>query len=169
MYQSAADSAERKLQHIRQNAKRTPPDQTPTVLTEREINAYLNSGRVTLPKGVQHVNLTGSNGRIDGTARVDFDAITASRRSANPLLALFSGVHEVHATARADASGGQGHVEIQSVDIDGTTVPRIALEFFMEHYITPKYSNVGMDSTFALAERIDTATIGNHQLTVTQK
>jgi hypothetical protein len=45
----------------------------------------------------------------------------------------------------------------------------MALEFFVEHYITPKYPNVGLDSQFQLPNRIDTATVGYHKLTVTQK
>src|SRR5512141_140092 len=68
MYNSAAASADGKFQHIRQNAQRNPPDQTPTVLTEREINAYLASGRVQLPAGVRSVRFTGQNGVINATA-----------------------------------------------------------------------------------------------------
>jgi hypothetical protein len=87
----------------------------------------------------------------------------------NPLLSLFTGVHDVHAVARAEGSGGRGRVEIQSVELDGTTVPRMALEFFVSRYITPKHPNVGMHSTFELPSRIDTAAVGQGTLTVTQK
>src|SRR5690349_15384402 len=169
MYQSATASADRKFEHIEQNAQQQPPDQKPTVLTEREVNAYVNSSNVKLPTGVKSVRFSGRPGVIDATARVDFDEITASRRSGNPLLSLFSGVHDVHAIARADGSGGQGRVEIQSVDLDGTTIPRMALEYFVSKYVTPKYPNVGMDSTFKLPYRIDTAVVGQGTLTVTQK
>jgi hypothetical protein len=169
MYQSATASAERKFQHIAENAEQPDPDQRPTVLTEREVNAYMASGIVKLPTGVKSVRFSGRSGVIDATARVDFDEITASRRASNPLLAVFSGVHDVHAVARAEGSGGQGRVEIQSVEIDGTTVPRLALEFFIARYITPKHPNAGMDSTFKLPSHIDTAVVGQGTLTVTQK
>ncbi len=169
MYNAAANSAEAKFRHIEQNAERTPPDQAPTTLTEREINSYLASGRVQLPTGVQQVQFMGSQGVVEATTRVDFDAITASRRSSNPLLSLFSGVHNVHAVARAEGSGGQGRVHIESVDIDGVKVPRMALEYFVEHYITPKYPNVGIDSTFELPYHIDLARVADHQLILTQK
>jgi hypothetical protein len=169
MYDSAAKSADAKFRHIEENARRNPPDQTPTVLTEREINAYLNSGRVQLPVGVRSVRFTGQNGVLDAVARVDFDAITAQSKSSNPLLSLFSGVHDVHAVAHASASGRQGRVHIDSIEIDGVTVPRMALEFFIDRYLTPKYPNVGMDSVFNLPDRIDTARIGDHQLIITQK
>lgn len=169
MYDAAASSAERKFRHMEENAKRSQPDQTPTVLTEREINSYLNSGKVVLPTGVRRVQFTGQTGMIDAQANVDFDAITASRRSSNPLLSLFRGIHDVHATARADGSGGKGHVHIQSIEIDGVTVPRVALEFFIDHYIRPKHPEVGMDSTFQLPDRIDIVQIGDRQMSVTQK
>jgi hypothetical protein len=169
MYNNAAASAEAKFRHLLANARRDPPDQTPTVLTEREINAYLNSGRVQLPVGVRSARFTGHDGVVNATARVDFDAITAQARSSNPLLSLFSGVHDVHARALASGSGRKGRVHIDSIDMDGVTVPRMALQFFLDHYIRPRYREVGMDSVFALPARIDTATVGDHQLLLTQK
>lgn len=169
MYNAAAASAEAKFRHIEENARRNPPDQRPTVLTEREINAYLASGRVELPTGVRAVRFTGQNGVVSATARVDFDAITAKSRSQNPLLSLFSGMHDVHAVAHASGNGRQGRVQIDSIDIDGVNVPRVALQYFLDRYVRPKHPEVGMDSVFALPERIDTATIGDHQLILTQK
>ena len=169
MYNAAASSAEAKFRHLEENARRTPPDQTPTAVTEREINAYINSGRVQLPVGVRSVRFTGQNGVVEAVARVDFDAITAKSQSSNPLLSLFSGIHDVHAVAQASGSGGQARVHIDSIEIDGVTVPRMALQFFIDRYLQPRYPNVGMDSVFNLPERIDTARIGDHQLIVTQK
>lgn len=169
MYQASAAGAERKFQHIEENGARSTPDQQPTVLTDREINAYIAGGHVDLPDGVKSVRFTGRPGVVDATARVDFDEITAKARSSNPLLSLFSGVHDVHAVAKAEGSGGQGRAEIQSVDIDGTTVPKMALEYFVSKYVTPKYPEVGMTSTFQLPDRIDTATVGQGTLTLTQK
>lgn len=169
MYNAASASAEAKFRHIEENARRNPPDQRPIVLTEREINAYLSSGWVQLPTGVRAVRFTGQNGVVNTTARVDFDAITAKSRSQNPLLSLFSGIHDVHAVAHASGSGRQGRVHIDSIDIDGVNVPRMALQYFLDRYVRPKHPEVGMDSVFALPERIDTATIGDHQLILTQK
>ena len=169
MYNNATASAGAKFRRIEENARRDPPDQTPTVLTEREINAYLNSGDVQLPVGVRSARFTGQNGVVNATARVDFDAITGHSKSSNPLLSLFSGNHDVHALAHASGSGGKGRVQIDSIDIDGVTVPRIALQFFLDHYIRPQHPEVGLDSVFALPARIDTATVGDRQLTLTQK
>jgi hypothetical protein len=48
-------------------------------------------------------------------------------------------------------------------------VPRMALDYFVSKFITSKYPNLGMDSRFELPDKIDTANVGYHKLTVTQK
>jgi hypothetical protein len=164
-----ADSMQRKLDHIRDNAQQPHPDQTPTVMSEDEVNDYLASGKVQLPQGVKKVTLQGRSGVVEGFVNVDFDEIRAGQRSSNPLLGIFSGRHMVHVEGDASGSGGQGKVHVRNVAIDGVDVPRMALEFFVEKYITPKYPNVGLDSEFQLPNRIDVATVGYHKLTVTQR
>jgi hypothetical protein len=169
-YRAAADSADTKFHRIEQNASRPKPDQTPTVFSERELNAYVADGRVELPKGVNRVQFTGAQGSVTTDASIDFDKVTAgSRRSANPLMSLFSGVHEVQVVSHGQGSGGEARVHVDSVSIDGVAVPRMALEYFVDHYIRPRYPDLGLDSRFQLPARIDTATVGDHELTVTQK
>ena len=164
-----AESMQRKLDHINENAQRNPPDQTPTVFTEEEVNAYFASGDVKLPVGVKKVAVQGQSGVINADINVDFDEIRAGQRSSNPLLAIFSGRHDVRLVADAAGSGGQGKVHVRNVSIDGVDVPPIALQYFVQKYVTPKYPNVGIDSVFQLPARIDIATVGYHKLTVTQK
>jgi hypothetical protein len=169
MYQAQADRCQRKFDHIRQNGSQTRPDQTPTVINRGELNAWFASGRVQLPTGVHQVRFSSTPGVVDATARVNFDEITARQQSSNPLLSLFSGEHDVRVVARCDAGGGEGHVHVQTVELDGTAIPRVALEFFLDHYVNPKHPEVGMDSTFRLPYRIDTATVGENELSITQK
>ncbi|HEX7286666.1 MAG TPA: hypothetical protein VF532_10830 [Candidatus Angelobacter sp.] len=164
-----ADSMQRKVDHIEQNADRPRPDQSPTVMTEEEINDYLASGHVKLPQGVKKVRLQGQSGKVDAFLTVDFDEIREGQRSANPLLGIFSGTHNVTVESDAAGAGGQGKVHVRTVSLDGMEVPRMALEYFVSKYITAKYPNLGMDSHFDLPEKIDTATVGYHKLTVTQK
>ena len=166
---AAAQRLQRKLDHIQQNGARQRPDPTPTVLTEEEINAYLASGAVRLPRGVESVRLQGSPGVIAGSARVDFDKLTEGARSANPLLNMFTGVHDVAATAHASGKGGQAEIQVDTVSLDGVEIPRMALEYFVNHYVKPKYPGVGLDTRFAMPSRIDSATVGQHQLTIVQK
>jgi len=162
-------SAEKKLHHIESNGCAPHPDQTPTVLTEKEVNAYIASDNVKLPEGVRSVRLSGAAGVITGTAQVDFDKVREGVHSSNPLLGIFSGVHEVIVVAHGRGTTGKGHVHVDSVSLDGVEVPRFILELFVEKFLTPKYPQIGIDSQFALPNRIDTATVGEHQLTITQK
>ena len=164
-----ADSLQTKLDHIQQNGERANPDQAPTVMTEEEVNDYIASGRIVLPQGVKKLRMEGRSGVVTAFLNVDFDEIRGGQKSANPLLSVFSGRHDVRVEANASGNGGQGKVSVREVNIDGFSVPRMALEYFVSKYVTPKYPNVGIDSQFQLPDKIDLATVGYHKLTVTQK
>jgi hypothetical protein len=100
---------------------------------------------------------------------VDFDRVREGIHSSNPLLSIFSGVHDVVVIAHAHGAGGQGYVHVDSVSLDGVEIPEFVLELFVEKYLQPKNPQIGLDSQFALPDRIDTATVGVHKLIVTQK
>lgn len=164
-----AQSAERKFHYIHANGQREHPDPRPTQLTEQEVNAYLASGKVRLPAGVESVRLVGTPGVIRANCRIDFDAVRASRSNSNPLLRLFSGIHDVVVDAQASGSNYRGRVQVNSVSIDDIEVPRFVLEMFVEKYVTPRYPGVGLDSTFTLPDRIATAGVLTHTLAVAQR
>ncbi|HEY6181343.1 MAG TPA: hypothetical protein VIW67_03805 [Terriglobales bacterium] len=165
----AAANAQRKVDHIEANGKLAQPDPKPTEFTEQEINAYIASGKIQLPEGAQSVHLVGIDGTVTGTSRVDFDKVKGAGRSSNPLLSMFSGVHDVEVQAHAHGSGGTGIIHVDSVMLDGAEIPHFLLELFVEKYLKTKYPEVGMDTRVALPDKIDSATIGNHILTVVQK
>jgi hypothetical protein len=162
-------SMERKLNHIEANSRLARPDQTPTVLSQGEINAYLASDHIALPAGVESVTLEGQAGVVTGHARVDFDRVRAGIHSSNPLLGVFTGVHEVEVITHAHGVGHKGYVHVDSVSLDGIEVPTFALELFVEKYIQPRVPQVGIDSIFALPAKIDVAIVGQHTLALTQK
>ncbi len=162
-------SIEAKLAYLKQNAARSHPDPKPTDLTEPEVNAYFNEGGVKLPRGVSHVRLTSQPALIDGHAQVDFEAITQGRGAGNPLYSLFTGTHDVHVVAQASGASGTGTIRVQSVELDSIQVPPFLLQLFVQHFITPKYPNVGMTSTFKLPLRIDTAIVDRGHVRLTQK
>ena len=86
------------------------------------------------------------------------------------MAALFTGVHEVSVETRASGSGGTGLVRVEWVAIDGLKVPRMAMQFLVDYYLRPKYGpSIGLDSRFALPAHIDTAMVGNNEVTVTQR
>jgi len=162
-------SIDRKIAHLEANSRAAHPSASPTVLTEAEINAYLASDEVEMPAGVQSVRLSGTSGAVSGMARIDFDKVRAGTNSSNPLLTIFSGIHEVAVETHAYGRGGQGYVHVDSVSLDGIEVPHFVLQLFVEKYIQPKYPDLGIDSRFTLPDRIDTAAVGQHQVTLTQK
>src|ERR1051326_4613870 len=164
-----AQSLQSKLDHIEKNGERANPDQTPTVMTEEEINDYIAAGGIVLPQGVTKLRLEGRSGVVTAFLNVDFDEIRGGQSSSNPLLSVFSDRHDVRVEADAAGSGHEGLVHVREVTIDGFSVPRMALEYFVSKYITPKYPNIGLDSKFQLPNKIDTAAVGYHKLTVTQK
>jgi hypothetical protein len=166
---SALSVARRKIAHLESNARARHPDPSPTILTDAEINAYLASDEVVMPKGVTTVRVQGEAGTVSGNAQVDFDEVRAGIHSSNPLLGIFSGVHDVEVATHAYGKGGEGYVHVDSVSLDGIEVPHFILELFVENYLTPRYPQIGMDSRFKLPDRIDTAVVGHHQVTLVQK
>jgi len=162
-------NVERKLQHVESNGAQQHPDPSPTEFSEQEINAYFASGEVKLPVGVESVVFQEQPGMIVGTSRVDFDQLKAGKNSYNPLLSIFSGLHDVVVTTHAYGARGEGLVHVDSVSLDGVEVPQFVLQLFVEKYLKPKYPNIGLDSRFALPARVDAATIGLHTVSLTQK
>ena len=162
-------SIQQKLAWLKQNGAKAHPDPKPVELTEPEVNAYFNEGGVKMPKGVSHLRLSSQGSLIDGHAQVNFEEIMQGRGSNNPLYSLFNGTHDVHAKAEGSGVNGVGSIKVQSVDFDGITIPQFALEWFVQHYLAPKYPNVGMTSTFKLPLRIQTATVETGKVRLLQR
>jgi hypothetical protein len=163
-----AANMEHKLDHLLSNSKLEHPDPTPTVFTEEEINAYLASGEVKLPAGVDSVSFQEEPGVVTASLKVDFDKLTATRNSGNPLLQIFTGKHAIEGRAHAHGVDGSGFVNLDSVSLDGVEIPRLLLQLFVDQYLRPRYPQVGLDSVFALPARIDAVVVGSHRLTLTQ-
>lgn len=162
-------SLAQKLAYLKLNATRSHPDPKPVVFTEPEVNAYFSEGGVKLPTGVSELRLTSRTGIIDGHAHVDFEEIMRGHNKSNPLYDLFSGSHDIHVVAEAAGMNGVASIKVQTVELDNVAVPQWALEFFVQRYITPRYPNVGMTSTFKMPLRIQTATVGTGKVTLEQK
>jgi hypothetical protein len=166
----AFDSAVKKFAWLGENGRSANPSTRPTVLTADEWNAYLKEGGVKLPEGISSIRISSEPGVAHGNAEIDFDRLTANRTRNNPFLALFTGKHQVTVIAHAAAANGIGSLQVDSVLFDGVEVPRLALEYFSNRYLRPKYGNaIGLDSTFPLHNRIDTAVVGANQVTITQR
>jgi hypothetical protein len=71
--------------------------------------------------------------------------------------------------AQASGANGTASIRVQTVELDGVQVPQFLLQLFVQHYITPKYPNVGITSTFKLPLRIDSAVIDTERVRLVQK
>ena len=162
-------AANKKIARLEANGRAPNPDPKPTILSEQEINAYLASDQVAFPAGVQSVRLSGTPGAISGSAKIDFDKVRQGTGSSNPLLSIFSGVHDVAVETHAYGRNRQGYVHVDSVSLDGIEVPEFVLRLFVEKYIQPRYPDIGIDSKFHLPDRIESAVVGQHQVTLLQK
>jgi len=89
---ASAESLQKKVDYLIENGEREKPDPRPTVLTDAEVDAYMNSGRLKVPDGISDIHLVTSVGEATGTAKIDFDKLLAKERKMNPLWSLFSGV-----------------------------------------------------------------------------
>lgn len=168
-FSAAAQRCQTKFDFLERNGKANPMQRRSTQINADEVNAWFREGGYKLPQGVQKVVFHSQPDTIQANATVDFDAVKEGRHNLNPLLSMFSGVHEVEVTANASAQNGQGHVNIQTVSIDGVGVPHLALELFVDKYLKPKYPNVGLENDFQMPDRIDTATVGNDNTVLTQR
>ncbi len=162
-------TADRKISAMVAFESNPPRNGLATTLSDAEINAYFEEGGIKWPDGVSDVRIEDQPAVINGTGLVDFDKVTAKNRSSNPLLALFSGVHTVRVTAQAAAVHGRGSVKVQNVSLDGLDIPRPALEYFVQKYLQPKYPEADLDSVFGMPDRIDSAIVGDRQITFVQK
>jgi hypothetical protein len=108
-------------------------------------------------------------GIVTADTEVNFDEIRAGQNSSNPLLSIFSGVHDVQVVAHGSGSGGVARVQVESVALDGVRVPRFALEMFVDKFIRTKYPQAGLDSQFKMPARVDLAVLGEKNVTLTQK
>ncbi len=168
-HSAAYRSMEQKIAYLKANAAREHPDPKPTEITQDEANAYFAEGGVKMPKGVSGLKLTAQPGMLDGHAKVDFDVITEKARSKNPLLAVFTGVHDVHVVAQASGDNGTGTITVQKVELDGVEIPQMMLQFFVDRYLKQKYPNVGLTTTFKLPLRIDSAAVESGRVMLVQK
>ena len=165
-----ADSMEKKIDSVRQNGAKEKPDKRTTVFNQDEINAYFAERRLKMPEGVRSVTFALTPGQVVSRSRIDFDDITRERRTRNPLMYLFTGLHNVEVVASTSSPGaGNVHVTVESVVIDGVAVPRMALQFFVDRFVSPKYPNVGLDRDYKLPSKMDSVVIGQGKGTVTQK
>ncbi len=114
-------------------------------ISEVEANSYLQYEMLPyFPPGVSRIRLKFRPARPQGSLRVDFGKLKAAfGGSGNPLVDYFlQGVHTLEVDGTFISSGGTARFTLQTVTLDGVTLPRMVVDFLIERYLKPSYPEV---------------------------
>lgn len=167
---AAADPAARlsaALQRIARNERSRGPWRNVT-LTALGVNSYFaGPGRARLPRGISHLLLSSQPGEIIGSARVNFDEIRAGRRL-NPLLGqMFTGTHQLVATARVVSDRAPAaQLDIDSVAIDGQQIPNVLIDLALLEFVQPRHPEISRHFAVRLPRHVRRALVGNNRVTL---
>jgi hypothetical protein len=124
-----AESLALKLTRMERRAPDAPPAD-PVVVTERELNSYLNlTTPPPLPPGLSDVEFRLERDRVEARGLVDIDRIRGKSSSGgwNPL-ALLGGWVEVQLKGRIPNRDGRGTIEVDEVRLGALSLPVSVLE-----------------------------------------
>jgi hypothetical protein len=153
---AAAQSAAEKLSRIQQAASSGGAG-SQTAFSEEEVNSYLAyKMEPDYPAGLSKVQVNFVPGRILGTARVDFDKAMAARQPLGGMADyLFWGLHTLAVEGGFSAVDGVGRFDLESVALDGYTLPQKLVDLLIETFLKPRYPNLALDRPFLLPYSID--------------
>ena len=159
--QEAADSAAAKLRRI-EDASIAGHSFGTVRITEREANSYLHHElSSSFPPGVSEARLQFQPTRPIGSAVIDFDRMKEALRAPPHPIAdfLLRGVHTLAVEGTLSGSEGTAEFHLETVILDGITLPRLVVEFLIEHYLKARYPTVATDRPFHLPLSIDRVSV----------
>jgi len=123
-----AESLARKLDAIERRAPDAKPP-APVVVTERELNSYLNLTPAALPPGLSNVEFRLERDGVEARGLVDLDRLKGKSASGgwNPL-ALLGGWVEVQLKGHIPNGNGFGTIEVEEVRLGSLSLPVSVLE-----------------------------------------
>jgi hypothetical protein len=145
-----ADQLERKFLTIAAHGAAGTGEARLTRISEAECNAYLRYRmNGVLPAGVTDpsVRILG-NGRVQGSATVDLDALRKEAAESDDWLdpaQLLGGRLPVTATGVLHTSGGVGRLDIESATVAGVPVPQSVLRKVVGYYSRSADNPRGVD------------------------
>lgn len=150
-----ADTLERKLLTINENALRRATAARTTTITEGELNSYLRYHAASeMPVGIlePYIWILG-DGRVRGRAIVDLDAVrTDKTRGWLDPAGYLTGRMPLQATGVLRTRDGIGRFELETAELGGVTVPKAVLQEIVGYYSrTPEQpAGVSLDDPFEL-------------------
>jgi len=142
---AASKSAEAKLAILGNKDPQPNASYPAVVITEYEINSYMkvHSGE-TLPKGVHAPTLKVQPEHATASADVDFDELSRSYPNPNDmgpkiLAAMFHGTQRATITAHVQSESAGVRMQIESVSVGSTTVPKWLVDYVIQNILQPEY------------------------------
>ncbi len=165
---------QQKFDAIAKNGESASPKAMKTVITENEVNSYLNFNlQEKMPKGLTKPQIQMlDNGQVAGRITVDLDDFNRKRQSYGSMdpLSLLSGQVPVTARGTLRTSAGKGQFQLASAELMGFPLPKPLLQqlvsFFSRTRNNPR--GVDIDAPFDLPQKIREAVVSRAQTTLVQ-
>jgi hypothetical protein len=165
---AASKSLEAKMQILQ--SKDAQPSYPAVVITEHEANSYLivHSGEF-LPAGVGTPSISVQPEHAVASGDVDFDKL--ARLYPNPndmgpkiLAAMFHGTQHVVITAIIQSQPAGVLIQIDSIVVGGTTVPKWLVDYMIQNVLQPKY-HFDLSKPFPYTDHVTKVVLGSGQVT----
>jgi hypothetical protein len=171
-----ADSFARKIAIISQQGTLAPRSAAArrTAVSETELNswfAYRSSP--LLPVGLTEPQITiVGDGKVNGSATVDLDAVGKSRRSGSLIdpWSLLGGRLPVSVAGVLRTQNGEGRFELQQASVSGVPIPKSILQDLVSYYsrTAEDPGGIDIDEPFALPAGIRQIEVGQGQAVIVQ-
>ena len=171
-----ADSFARKIAIISQQGTLAPRSAAArrTAVSETELNswfAYRSSP--LLPVGLTEPQITiVGDGKVNGSATVDLDAVGKSRRSGSLIdpWSLLGGRLPVSVAGVLRTQNGEGRFELQQASVSGVPIPKSILQDLVSYYsrTAEDPGGIDIDEPFALPAGIRQIEVGQGQAVIIQ-
>jgi hypothetical protein len=165
---------ERKIDEIAKNASAEPVRSKKTLMSESEVNSYLNFNvKEKIPRGLSHPQISGlGNGNLAGRVFIDLDEFKRQRGSGGIMDPLNYISGQVPLTARGvlRARDGKGQFELISAEIHRIPIPKPLVQelvtFFSRTQENPRGINI--DEPFNLPAKIREVIVNQAEAVVVQ-
>jgi hypothetical protein len=124
------------------------------------------------PPGLESISVRLTPSHIHGTGDVDFDKASAARRrsGASPIPPmmdyLLRGRHTLTVAGQFSAIDGVGQFDLETVALDGVTIPQALVDFLIETYLRPRYRTFDPNRPFRMPHSIDRVQVERERLEV---
>ena len=150
---AAGLSAKKKIDRI--NSGRLRNGET-VILSENEINSFFKYDHAGDMPGVREVKVDlGEGGAV---VRVLVDLSRAQDQQGAPggivWRFLLRGERKVVAHCRYRSADGYGRLDVDSVEIDGRTVPRFIVDWLIASYVNPQIPDFEVGKTVGLPKKV---------------